>query len=265
MSEGRAIAHGQLAAVVGILFALATPGAASAQVSGDELSVLRLESTPLGALPPLALPMPAHRDHNYWGVRVQAGHRQRGGRDLAAFGAGVDFQWRGGSIFGLTGGYQERDCAITGPDCGRHLLVGARARVNFLTAGPTIGRVLGDYSATSTLGAELGLGYAPDVLPDMDACALDIGVPLSLAMFQRVRLTAFVTPGAALEIDCAASGAPARWNFLTGLGVGLQQFVIEGLDVYGGFQKIFRNDSGYQLGISVTYVWLPTIAEPRER
>lgn len=264
MSRRPGSAHRRFAAVVGTLFALATTGAASAQVSDDELSVLRLESTPLGALPPLALPMPAHRDHNYWGVRVQAGHRQRGGADLFALGAGVDFQWRGGSIFGLTGGYQERDCALTGPDCGRHLLVGARARFNFVTAGPTIGRLLGDYSATTTLGTEVGLGYAPDVLPGMDACAIDFGVPLSLAMFQRVRLTSFLTPGAALEIDCAASSAPARWNFLTGLGVGLQQLPIEGLDVYVGFQKIFRNDSGYQLGISVTYVWLPTIAEPGE-
>ena len=30
-----------------------------------------------------------------------------------------------------------------------------------------------------------------------------------------------------------------------------------GLDVYLGFQKIFRSHSGYQAGLSVTYVRLP--------
>ena len=262
MTETAATYH-RAAAWLLLVGLAAFPAPSAAQISDAEASVLRLASTPLGALPPIALPMPAHRDNNYWGIHVQAGHRQRGGPDLFAVGAGIDYQLRGGSIFGVTGGYQERACAVTGPDCGRHLMFGARARFNFLTGGPGIGGVLGDYSATTTLGAELGLGYAPDVLPGMDACAIDFGVPLSLAMFQRVRMVTFLTPGTALEIDCAASGAPARLNFVTGAGVGFQQLGISGLDVYLGLQQIFRRDAGYQLGISVTYVRVPSLDKPR--
>ncbi|MGQ0816083.1 MAG: hypothetical protein ACT4O1_16760 [Gemmatimonadota bacterium] len=242
-------------ALAGALFAAAP---AVAQTSDDEIEILRLEATPVGALPPIALPMPASRNHNYWGIRVQAGHRgRRGGDDLEAVAGGIDLQWRGGSVFGVTAGYQKRDCTLIGPDCGGHSLFGARARFNVITGGPTVAAIFGDYSANTTLGTEVGFGYAPRVMPDVNACTIDVGAPLSLAMLQHVRLAAFVTPGVVWELGCSSERAPTRASYLMGLGIGAQQLGHRGLDVYLGFQKIFRSGTGYQLGVSVTYVRLP--------
>jgi len=242
---------------VAVVGALIVPSRSYAQATHDELEVARLEGTPIGALPPIALPMPASRNHNYWGFRLQAGARDgRRGSDLAAVAAGIDFQFRGGSVYGLTAGYQRRDCRLAGPDCGGHTLFGARGRINLMTGGPTIGALFHDYSATSTLGTELGFGYAPDVIQGMDACTLDMGIPMSVAMGQRVRVATFITPGVVWDMSCGA-GAPTSPSYLTGVGIGLQQLRNRGIDIYFGIQKIFRSNTGYQLGVSVTYVRLP--------
>ncbi|MGH7443740.1 MAG: hypothetical protein ACREKM_02645, partial [Longimicrobiales bacterium] len=237
--------------------ALGTASAVQAQETGEELHILRIEATPIGALPPLALPMPASRNHNYWGIRLQAGRRAgRGGADLTAIAGGIDMQWRGGSIFGVTAGYQARDCEAA-EECDGHMMYGGRARFNVVTGGPTIGALLGDYSATSTLGAEMGFGYAPDVLPGLNACTFDLGMPLSLAMLQRVRLVAFATPSIVWDVDCSADEPPMQETWAMSFGMGLQQIGLRGLDVYLGMRKVFRSETGYQLGISVTYVRLP--------
>lgn len=259
----RRAAAGWIAGGLALALVSLAPGTAQAQTH-EELRVLRLEATPIGALPPQPLPMPASRDHNYWGVRLQAGNRYRGGRDLLALAGGVDLQWRGGSIFGVTGGYQARDCELAGPDCGGHAFFGTRARFNVVTGGPTVAAPLGDYSATTTLGAEVGLGYAPDVLSGVDACTLDLGMPISLAMLQVVRLVTFVTPGVAFDGDCS-SGPPGRGSFLIGTGIGIQQLFARELDVNLGMQKIFRPDTGVQLGVTVSWVWLPSLARPGSR
>ena len=244
-------------ATVILTAALAMPALAHAQNPDNPQQTLRLEATPIGALPPIALPMPASRNHNYWGVRLQAGHRRgRSGPDLLAVAGGIDLQWRGGSTYGLTGGYQSRDCEVVGSNCGGHAFFGARARLNVITGGPTIGALVGDYSATSTLGAEIGIGFAPNVTESVDACTLDVGMPMSLAMLQRLRLVAYLTPGFVWDVDCTHTKV-TRASFLTGLGIGAQQLGLRGLDLYVGFQKIFRTDTGYQFGASITYVRLP--------
>ena len=52
---------------VSSLLALAALALAPQQLSGQspdvQRSILRFETTPIGALPPMALPMPASRDH----------------------------------------------------------------------------------------------------------------------------------------------------------------------------------------------------------
>lgn len=243
--------------VLALACAALVPLPAGAQEPGGGI-IQGLEATPVGALPPLPLPMPASRNHNYWGFRFQAGQRRgRRGPDLLAVAGSVDLQWRGGSVFGLTGGYLSRDCAPGIAGCDGHLFVGARARMNFITGGPTIASVLGDHTATTTLGVEVGTGYAHDVDPGFDACTADLGTPVSLSMLQRVRVVAFFTPAVGVEIDCSETDRPTRLSFLTNLGVGVQQLGFRGLDVYVGLQKIFRGDTGYQLGITAVWVLLP--------
>jgi hypothetical protein len=258
------MAHGPRPGTPGALFALTVilaglPQHAGAQTADDRLRILRLEATPIGALPPMALPMPASRDHNYWGAHLQAGQRRnRSGGNLLAVAGGIDLQWRGGSIFGITGGIQSRDCDLAGPDCGRHALFGARGRFNVLTGGPTmVGALLGDPSTTGTLGAEIGFGAAPNVTPGMHACTLDLGMPVSFAMLQRTRFVAFVTPGTVWDLGCYAEEGPSRPHYLASFGIGAQQIGGRGLDVYLGAQRIFRSGTGYHFGLSVSYIRLP--------
>ena len=238
--------------------ALSGPRLVRAQAP-QSLPVFAFEATPIGALPPLALPMPASRDHNYWGLRLQTGQRrERGPEDLLTVGVGVDYQVAGGSIFGLTGGHQWRqNCQPSINDCRGHNLYGARARFNLMTGGSTIAGLVGDKAATSTLGTEFGFGYAPKVTTGANACTFDAGLPLSIAMLERIRLVTFVTPGVVWDIDCSSENTPGLRSYLLGFGFGLQQLAFRGLDVHVGAQRVFRGTTGMQYGISITWIRLP--------
>jgi hypothetical protein len=230
----------------------------SAAQSPGELHLRRLLAVPLGALPPMGMLMPASRNHSYWVGRLQAGSQWENiTGDLAAYAAGVDLQWRGGSTVGATAGYQVVNCEEEVVGCASHALYGLRARFNILTVGPTFAAIVGDNSATTTLGAEIGLGYAPNALDTRNACAVDIGMPVSISFFQRIRLLSFVTPGIAWDMRCPLQGSPGvgASTFL-GAGLGIQQFFHRSLDISVGAQRIFRRHSGAQVGLNVTYVWL---------
>jgi hypothetical protein len=246
-----------IAARLMVVAAFAAPFVVHAQ-SAQPLPIATEEATPIGAIPPMPLPMPASRDQNYWGFRLQYGQRnERGGpEDLSAIAAGVDYQLRGGSIFGLTGGYQTRRNCQSTSDC-RHQLFGARGRFNVFTGGPTIASIIGDESATSTIGNEIGFGYAPGVSPGVNACTIDLGVPFSVAMMQKVRVVTFATPGVVWDIDCSAEQTSGKRSAFLGFGIGLQQLFVRGLDVNLGAQRIFRGTTGLQFGISVSWVRLP--------
>jgi len=222
------------------------------------LPIKPAEATPIGALPPVALPMPASRDDNYWGVRLQVGQRrERGLEDLLAVAGGIDYQIRGGSIFGVTGGYQWRqNCQSSDGDCG-HSLFGARARFNIITGGPTIAGLFGDDAATSTLGTELGFGYAPNIGAGQNACTLDVGLPLSIAMLERLHLVGFITPGVVWELGCSGGDTTRERSYLLGFGLGLQQLGLRGLDVHLGVQRLFRGATGIQFGLSLSLIRLP--------
>lgn len=240
-----------------VLIGLAQPVAA--QTAG-ELHLRRLLSVPLGALPPAAMLMPASRNHSYWVGRVQAGtQRNNFLGDLTTTAVGLDLQWQGGSSFGLTAGYQQADCresVVTG--CGSHAVIGGRARFNVVTGGPTVAGLVGDNSATTTAGAEIGLGYAPNDVGGRNACALDLGAPISVSLFQRIRVLTFLTPGLAWDMPCIVGGShSAGASTYLGTGFGVQQLGVRGLDVSIGVQRIFRTGAGLQVGINVTYVRLP--------
>jgi hypothetical protein len=244
-------------------FALAAaglvPSLAGAQASDANLSVLRLLSVPVTALPPIALPMPASRNHSYWIGRLQTGMRRGPGGDaIPAIGGGVDFQYRGGSIIGATVGYQKRDCGIVGTDCGGHAMFGVRSQIGLVTGGSIFAGLLNDNSATSTLGTEFGFGYSPKVSGDMNACAIDFGIPFSVAKRrQRPRLVAFVSPGAIWEYTSGSGGPTSRKSYKTDFGLALQQVGNRSIDIYLGMQKIFRAETGFQTGLSLTIVRLP--------
>lgn len=237
---------------------LTLAGVAPLEAQGREVHIVSVQATPIGALPPIALPMPASRNHHYWGFRLQTGRRTgASGVDLNAIAGGIDLQYRGGSTFGVTGGYQSGDCGVGDVDCDGHMLFGARTRINLFTGGPTIASLFGDPTATSTIGTEVGFGWAPHVRPGLSACTVDFGMPFSVAMLESVRLVSFITPGVIWDVDCSDEGGPSRASYLTGLGFGLQQLGHRGFDVYVGVQKIFLGQTGYQFGVSATFVRLP--------
>ena len=238
-----------------IALVLCAPGV---RAQGTQLPIATEEATPIGALPPMPLPMPASRDQNYWGLRLQAGERSErsGPENLFAVAAGIDYQLRGGSIYGLTAGYQQRQNCQSTTNCG-HAMFGARGRFNVFTGGPTVAAIIGDESATTTLGTEIGFGYAPSTSPGVNACTLDVGLPYSVAMLQTVRVVGFITPGAVWNIDCSAEQTSRTRSLLIGFGFGIQQLGARGLDVNIGAQRIFRGATGLQLGISVSWVRLP--------
>ena len=249
-------ARGSLRAALLVLAPiLQTVGAQSA----GELHLRRLLAVPLGALPPTGMLMPASRNHNYWVGRLQAGTQwDNVAGDLAAYAGGIDLQWRGGSTFGVIAGYQLADCEEDVNGCENHPLFGFRGRFNIITGGPTVAALIGDNSATTTLGGEIGFGYAPNALAGRNACAIDIGMPLSLSLFQRIRMLSFFTPGVAWDVRCPIDGTvgTAASAYL-GVGVGVQQLGHPGLDISIGAQRIFRRHSGIQIGVNVSFVWLP--------
>ncbi|MEO8193096.1 MAG: hypothetical protein ABI681_04540 [Gemmatimonadales bacterium] len=232
---------------------------AQAQHTDDEIELLRFMGTPIGALPPIALPMPASRNHSYWSGRLQTGYRKApDGSALPAVAGGVDFQYRGGSLFGVVAGWQKRDCGPLDSSCGGHALFGARALINLMTGGSAMAGLLRDNSTTSTLGTKIGIGYAPNVVSGVNACTIDFGLPFSVAKRrQRPRLAAYVTPGVAWDFSCGSGGPSSRKSYLTDFGFGLQQVGNRSLDIYFGMQKVFRSRAGLQAGISFTYVRLP--------
>jgi hypothetical protein len=242
-----------------LLYLILVPVWSGAQATDRQAELLRALSTPVGALPPIALPMPASRNHNYWIARLQTGTRKGpSSSSMPAAAAGLDFQYRGGSVFGVTAGLQKRDCGILGGDCGQHAMFGARAQIGLVTGGAAMASLLHDNSTTSTFGTEFGFGYAPKVQSDLNACTIDFGVPFSVAKRrQRPRLVAFVKPGVLWDFSCRSGGPTSKKSYFTDFGFGLQQVGNRSFDIYIGMQKMFRADTGAQLGVTFTYVRLP--------
>ena len=115
-------------------FASHPPTTARAQATDRQTDILEFWERRSAALPPISLPMLASRNNNYWIGRLQSGlQKGPGGTMMPSVGGGIDFQYRGGSIFGLTGGWQGRDCGLIEGTCGGHALFGARAQLNVMT------------------------------------------------------------------------------------------------------------------------------------
>lgn len=236
----------------------AAPVRVIAQTTEDDLQILRLFSTPIGALPAISLPMPGSRNNSNLIGRLQTGYRKGpSGLSLPGSAVGLDLQYMGGSVFGLTAGAQKRDCGIV-DSCGYHPMFGARTQINIITGGSTLAGLLRDNSTTSTFGAELGLGYAPHVTPNMNACSVDFGLPFSVAKRrQRPRFVGYVTPGIVWDSNCGKGTLVKDHTYFTGFGFGFQQVTNRSLDVYFGFQKVFRRRTSNEVGITFSYVKLP--------
>jgi hypothetical protein len=232
--------------------------AQSVELTPAMLHRLRIEATPIGALPRNPLRMPASRNHHYWGFRVHTGYQQgRVGSDTPAFAAGVDLQWLGGSVFGITAGYSDRDCEMLGPNCGGHFLAGVQGQFSLLTGASSLGEALGDYGSNVRLGTELGIGWAPDATPGGAACSLNAGVPMTLAVTQTVRVVGFVTPSVVWELDCGGEPNAHSASYMMAGGVAVQQLIHRAFDVSIGVHRLLRTGSRYGFGVSLTYTLLP--------
>ena len=238
--------------------ALVAPFRSGAQTTEDDLQILRMYATPIGALPAISLPMPASRNHSNLIGRLQTGYRKApSGVSLPATAVGLDIQYQGGSVLGLTAGAQKRDCRVV-ESCGYHPLFGVRSQINIITGGSTVANLIRDNSATTTFGAEIGAGYAPHVKSGVNACSLDIGLPYSVSMRRsRPRFVGYITPGIVWDTDCGSRDIARDHSYFTGFGFGFQQLTSRSLDVYFGFQKVFRSRASNEIGITISYVKLP--------
>ena len=241
------------------LVALAAPLGLRAQATDSELRILRLLSIPVNALPAIGAPMPASRNHSYLIGRLQGGLRKGpGGSAMPAVAAGIDLQYKGGSTLGITGGYQKRDCGTLGDNCGGHAMFSVSSDINLMTGGSLFAGLLHDNTTTSTLGLSLGFDYAPKYAEDKNACAIDVGVPFSVAKRrQRPRLVGYVTPGIVWDFNCGSSGPSGSKTYRTDFGLALQQVGNRSFDIYFGMQKLFRGRTGFLTGLSFSYVKLP--------
>lgn len=236
-----------VAALLGLAFAVP----AAAQEADAVLPFDALAMTPFGALPPGGPPMPASRNHHYLHYRVLAARRYASGAELNALAVGVDLQWLGGSVAGVTVGRQWCPEEVT--DCDSHVIAGLRGRLSLYTTGPTIGRAIHDYSASLMVATEIGIGYAADVLDGRDACSFDFGLPVAIGFFQRVRVVPFLTPALGWEMDCSDRDT-SKPRAALGWGISFQQIFMRGLDIHIGGQRVFRTGAGHQVGVGVTLV-----------
>lgn len=253
--------------VCAVIVTFAIPLAAQAQAGVNaasdptdrELATLRLLGVPVTALGPVSLPMPASRNHNYFIGRLQTGYREGpSGDKMPAIAGGIDFQYRGGSIIGVTAGYQRRDCGTVGAGCGGHSMFGVKSQINLVTGGSLFAGLLRDNTATNTLGTEIEFDYSPNIADGVNACAINLGLPLYVAKRrQRPRLVGYLTPGIIWDFNCGTSGPPSRNTWKTDFGFALQQVGNRSLDIYFGMQKLFRGKTGFQTGVSFSYVRLP--------
>jgi hypothetical protein len=245
---------------IAAIISLVIPSIASSQATQTEIEILRLIGVPHTALGPISLPMPASRNHSYLIGRLQTGYRKGPtGSAMPAVGAGIDYQYRGGSVLGITGGWQKRDCNLNDACGGGHAMFGARTQINVITGGSMFASLLRDNTATSTLGLEMNVGYAPKVQGGISGCVIDWGVPFSVAKNrQRPRVVAYLSPGMMWDFSCGGkSGPPTRKSYRTDFGFALQQVGNRSFDIYLGAQKIWRRGVGLQTGLSFTYVRLP--------
>jgi hypothetical protein len=254
----RALICAVACALPGVLASTQHVAAQDVELTSAMLHRLRIEATPIGALPRNPLRMVASRNHNYWAFRLHSGYQQgRFGTDKPAVAGGIDLQWLGGSVFGVTAGYSDRDCRLLGPKCGGHFLAGIQGQSGLLTGASRLGELFGDYGANASLGAELGFGWAPDATPGGAGCTINAGMPMTLAMLQTVRVVGYVTPSVVWELDCGGEPNSHSASYMLGGGVGVQQLLHRAFDVSFGMHRLLRAGSRYNFGVSLTYTFLP--------
>jgi len=246
------------------IVASVTPLAAQSAPDPTPPRVESLFVTPFGALPPIAPLMPANRDNHFWGVRLQYAHRARDrARAAGAVALGIDLQWRGGSVVGVTAGYRRPDCAAdpaaepaVAAFCDDHPILAVGGRFNFLTGGSGVVALFSDPSATNTLGLEIQLGVSPGIAESVTACSFGLGIPYSVSFGRTLRLVPFLTPQVGWSIGCSDAVSTSGTRGAISAGIGVQQILVRGLDAYLGYQRIFRSDAGHLIGLTISYVFL---------
>jgi hypothetical protein len=59
------------------------------------------------------------------------------------------------------------------------------------------------------------------------------------------------------DSNCGSGTLVKDHTYFTGFGFGFQQVTNRSLDVYFGFQKVFRRRTSNEIGITFSYVKLP--------
>ena len=205
---------------------------------GDVAAYMAINSSTVGALPPLATNTLAGAGGIGW--HLQYG-RMDWGSDVSsnAFAGGLDLSVGSGRL-GLTAGYMTVDCP-EGFDCEGHLMLGTRYSQQIAGAAlnPTSRWAMG-------LEAELGFGFPEDE----QAMAVAAGLPVKLTFGKNVKVSPFLTPGFAYGRYKAGDESESGTRFLVGAGLGLG--LANGVGVNFGLRKAFIEDGEMQYGLGFT-------------
>jgi hypothetical protein len=236
-----------LTAVATAALVLGTSATLAAQ--GTEIAAFYgIQSTPLGALPPVL----AHSSAKRMGFHGQYGYLGLEGREAVnSFGGGVTLPFRGDHV-SLTAALSQHTCPEP-IECKGGMMVGANWHRT--VAGVALGT--GSERAILRIGVDAGLGYGrPDNVEDADesAWSAGIGMPISVtSMGSGVQVTPFITPRFAIgryrvENDLNDTGS----SLMLGGGLGITG-LLPNIGFNVGFQKAFIEGAPTQYGIGFTY------------
>lgn len=225
---------------------IGTSATLAAQSETEAIAYMALQSTPVGALPPV---MTQHgKQLGFHGGYGYIGYEGR--QAINTFGGGVSLPFRDATV-SLTAAYSKLQCPPA--ECESQMMVAAN------WTRPVMGMALGTATERAALrvAMDAGLGYGrPDLIPDLGetAWSASIGLPVSLTSSGKgMQVTPFVVPRFALgRYRVEELGGDTGASLMLGGGVGITGLKAN-LGINLGFQKTLIDGAPTQYGIGLTW------------
>ena len=207
--------------------------------AGDLAAYFAINSTTVGALPPLATNTLAGAGGIGW--HLQYGRLSWDDETSSnTFAGGVDLSLGSGRL-GLTAGYMMTDYG-SDVEGDNHLMIGTRYSQQLAGAAinPTSRWAMG-------IEADLGFGFLPE---DVKAMVVGAGLPVKLTFGRNVKVSPFVTPGFGYGRLSVEGESESGTRFMVGAGLGLG--FANGVGVNFGMRKAFIEEGKTQYGVGFT-------------
>jgi opacity protein-like surface antigen len=228
-------------AIAASALVLAAPAMSAQQgpSEGDLAAYAAINSSTVGALPPLATNTLANAGGIGW--HAQYGRISEEGATASSFAGGLDLTVGEGRL-GFTVGYMMVDYEAGLPG-DNHLMIGSRY------SRQLTGDKLGMNGGRWQLGFEGELGVG---LPENErAMAIAVGLPVKLTFGRNVKVSPFLTPSFAHgSYKFADETSESAMKFMVGAGVGFA--FANGIGANVGMRKVFVDQGETQYGLGFT-------------